>query len=149
MGQARVSPPVYFATTVAAMVLLHLFVPLRSVLVWPWRWAGVLPIAGGLLLSAWAGRTFLRWKTTVRPGGSPTHLVTEGPFRFSRNPMYLALVLMLIGLACLLGSLGPWLVIPLFVGLINANVIPMEERKIGEIFGQEYQGYRQRVRRWL
>lgn len=149
MRRPRVIPPIYFALAVAAMVLLHVFFPVRYVLTWPWRWAGVLPIAMGLSLTALAGRAFRRWKTTVRPGGSPSHLVTEGPFRLTRNPMYLGLVLLLIGLAGLLGSVSPWVIIPLFVLVIDRSIIPLEEEKMGRIFGEEYERYRQRVRRWI
>ena len=78
-----------------------------------------------------------------------TVLVTEGAFRFTRNPMYLGLVLLLAGIAIALGSVGALLPIPVFVWIIQAWFILGEERFLEEIFGEAYLAYKSRVRRWL
>jgi protein-S-isoprenylcysteine O-methyltransferase Ste14 len=75
--------------------------------------------------------------------------VLDGPFRFSRNPMYLGMVTLLIGVAIGLGSATPWLVIPAFFFLISKRFIAAEERKMEVEFGAEYLSYRSKVRRWI
>ncbi len=149
MRRPRVIPPVYFAAAVAVMIALHWYLPLRRLMPRPWNWLGLVPIAVAAVLSGWAISLFIWRGTTVHPGHTPTRLVTGGPFRFTRNPMYVSLTLMLIGVAVLLGSVSPWLMVPLFVWGINHNIIPGEEARMVEAFGEKYRQYQARVRRWL
>jgi protein-S-isoprenylcysteine O-methyltransferase Ste14 len=149
MRRPRVIPPVYFLAAVAVMVPLHGYLPLHRLISRPWNWVGLVPMAIGAMMSGWAVATFIRRRTTIRPGHVPTGLVTHGPFVFTRNPMYLSLTLMLAGLAMLLGSLSPWLVLPLFILAIGHNIIPAEEATMTEAFGDEYRKYQERVRRWI
>jgi protein-S-isoprenylcysteine O-methyltransferase Ste14 len=76
-------------------------------------------------------------------------LMTGGPFGFSRNPMYLGMLIWLVGLAILLGSLIAFLFPILLFLLANFLLIPTEERRMEHQFGKQYVAYRQRVRRWL
>lgn len=149
MRRPRVIPPVYFAAAVAVMIALHWYLPLRRLMPRPWNWLGLVPIAVAAVLSGWAISLFIWRRTTVHPGHTPTRLVTGGPFRFTRNPMYVSLTLMLIGVAVLLGSVSPWLMVPLFVWGINHNIIPGEEARMVEAFGEKYRQYQAHVRRWL
>jgi protein-S-isoprenylcysteine O-methyltransferase Ste14 len=148
MQRPRVIPPVYLLAAIVVMLALRFGLPLRGLITWPMRWAGLVPMVTGLLLGGWTTVLFAKRKTTIRPGEVSTALVTAGPFRVSRNPIYLGMALLLVGVALLCGSLSPWLVIPLFVWLINRNVIPMEEAMLAEAFGEEYRRYQGRVRRW-
>ena len=91
----------------------------------------------------------MRRGTTLHPFGEPTALVTDGPYRFSRNPLYLSLALLLLGAAVYLGSLTPFVVVPAFVWAINASFIRPEEAKLAAAFGDAYRDYCRRVRRWL
>jgi protein-S-isoprenylcysteine O-methyltransferase Ste14 len=75
--------------------------------------------------------------------------VTTGWFRFTRNPMYLGMVIMALGAGLALGSLGALLPLPVFVAIIQTQFIRGEERMLTEIFGQQYTDYRARVRPWL
>ena len=75
--------------------------------------------------------------------------MTDGPYRLTRNPIYVGMVLVLAGVALLLGGIAEWFVLPVFIWLIARNVIPVEESMLEERFGQEYQEYRARVRRWI
>lgn len=110
---------------------------------------------GGLLLilgfvAAYSGfSAFRKAGTPVRPGDEPTKLVTSGPYRITRNPMYLGLELILLSVFFLAQS--PFLLIPpiVFFLLINFLQIPFEEKLMIERFGQSYAEYCQRVRRWL
>jgi protein-S-isoprenylcysteine O-methyltransferase Ste14 len=85
----------------------------------------------------------------VLPFSEPSALVTTGPFAFTRNPMYLGLVLALLGWAVLLGSLVPFAVVPAFFALIHYRFVLREEPFMMDRFGQEFASYRERVRRWL
>jgi protein-S-isoprenylcysteine O-methyltransferase Ste14 len=142
-------PPVYLLLGILAMIALHFLWPVRQVLEGPWRWAGVVPIALALGLGISAIRLFSRRKTTIKPGEVSTSLVTDGPFRFSRNPIYVGMTLILIGTALALGSVTPWLAVPVFVAVISWNIIPVEEGMLQEAFGDEYSQYRATVRRWI
>jgi protein-S-isoprenylcysteine O-methyltransferase Ste14 len=145
----RVIPPVYLLAAVILMVLLHRFAPVRQLIQWPWRWVGVAVIVGGLMFGFSAVALFRRHRTTLRPGQASTMLVDRGPFRVTRNPMYLGMTIALVGVALLLGSATPWAVVPLFAWVINRNVIPLEERMLLGAFGDDYARYQARVRRWI
>jgi protein-S-isoprenylcysteine O-methyltransferase Ste14 len=88
-------------------------------------------------------------KTTVTPFVESTVLVTDGMYRWSRNPMYLGFVLVLIGIAILLRSLTPFLVIPAFIALIQSVFIQKEEEMLAVKFGRLYTTYAKNTRRWL
>ena len=106
-------------------------------------------IDAGVLLMLWAGLLMLWRRTTVNPYGMPVRLLEEGPFRFSRNPIYLADTLIYCGIALLWGSLWPWLLLPALIVTIQRGVIVHEEQLLAELFGEDYRAYCQRVRRWL
>jgi protein-S-isoprenylcysteine O-methyltransferase Ste14 len=142
-------PPVYLLAAILAMLGLHRWFPIRRLVPGTWRWLGLAPAAIGLALALSAVRIFVKRKTTFRPGDTSTSLVTEGPFRFTRNPMYLGMALLLTGLAIGLGSLSPWLLLPLFIATISINIIPAEEAMLSEAFGPQYSDYQSRVRRWV
>jgi protein-S-isoprenylcysteine O-methyltransferase Ste14 len=145
----RIFPPVYLLSAILGMIALHNLLPGTIVLKSPWRWLGLAPFVGGLVMGGAAARLFWKYKTSIKPGDLSTHLLTAGPYGFSRNPIYLGMALLLAGVATMLGSLTSWLLVPLFVWLINRNVIPVEETMIAAAFGAEYQEYQARVRRWL
>jgi protein-S-isoprenylcysteine O-methyltransferase Ste14 len=111
--------------------------------------AGWSLIGAGVLLMGWAALLMRRHRTTVNPYGKPSRLLEEGPFGFSRNPIYLADTLIYAGIGLLLASLWPWLLLPLLILCMQGAVIVHEERLLDELFGDTYRAYRQRVRRWL
>jgi len=113
------------------------------------RYLGWGLIDAGVLLMLWAGLLMLRRRTTVNPYGTPRRLLADGPFHFSRNPIYLADTLIYGGVALLWGSLWPWLLLPALIVVMQRGVIGHEERLLGELFGEEYRDYCRRVRRWL
>ena len=108
-------------------------------------------VAGGAFLSLAGVASFLRAKTTVNPTkpGSVSSLVTTGVYRFTRNPMYLGLLLMLLGWAAFLSNALAFVVVPLFVLYMNRFQIVPEERALSALFGAEFDAYATRVRRWL
>jgi protein-S-isoprenylcysteine O-methyltransferase Ste14 len=76
-------------------------------------------------------------------------LVTRGPYRFTRNPMYVGLIFVYLGEAALLKQIWPVIVLPFMIAYLNWTVIPLEEAKLKEAFQDEYERYRARVRRWF
>ena len=142
-------PPMYFFLAVAAMVGLHLALPGYTWLMGWWRLLGLVPLVMGTGLAVAGSQKFQRVGTTIRPFQRSDVLVTNGVFGLSRNPMYLGMVLGLAGIAVLLGTLTPILIIPPFVWLIRTRFIAVEERMLAERFGGQYEAYRRRVRRWI
>jgi protein-S-isoprenylcysteine O-methyltransferase Ste14 len=99
----------------------------------------------------WSALLFFRSHTTINPlkPDNSKIIVTSGLYQFSRNPMYVSLLIMLFGYALWLGSLSPFLLLPLFFGIITTMQIIPEEQALEKNFGQEYLDYKARVRRWL
>jgi protein-S-isoprenylcysteine O-methyltransferase Ste14 len=143
-------PPLPFAVAIAGGWWLD-----RHVHVLPLPRGG-LPLAAGLLLIGtavlvfvWALVTLRRQRTTVNPYRAATALCTDGPFGFSRNPIYVADWLVLAGFALVLGTAWPLVFAPPIWLLIRFGVIRHEEAHLEAVFGEAYRAYRGRVRRWL
>ena len=128
---------------------LHFLLPIRKVVSAPYSYTGIILIVLGSVLTVWADVLFKRVNTPVKPHDIPTSLVTAGPFRISRNPMYLGMTMVLLGAAILLGSIGAIIPPILFVVLMQTLYIPLEESNLKKTFGPEYLDYGKNVRRWL
>jgi len=148
-GGRRVLPPVYFLGALLLMVGLHVAFPVRQVIQFPYRYSGVVFVLGGILLVLWAVRLFGQAGTPIKPFQEASALVARGPYRLTRNPMYVGMVGVLCGIAVLLGSLAPFLIIPLFGALLDVRFIRVEEAALERVFGARYRDYKARVRRWL
>ena len=114
----------------------------------PPAYLGVVMMAMGGALVLWSAGIFRRRNTTLNPQGEPSTLATEGLYRFSRNPMYLGMLLGLIGLALLLGNIWQLGGAALFAGITSIQ-IRQEEALLTQRFGEAYREYQSRVRRWL
>ena len=145
----KVIPPVYLVVALLVMAALHFLVPLGRFIEPPYSYFGVLPLVGGIVMAATASSAFRRAGTPVLPFERSTALVTTGLYRFTRNPMYLGMLLILAGVALLFGSVSTLLPIPVFAWAIQRNFIVGEERFLEEIFGAQYLDYKRQVRRWL
>jgi protein-S-isoprenylcysteine O-methyltransferase Ste14 len=106
-------------------------------------------IGGGLVLNGWFLRTIREAEVPIRTDKPVPRLTTEGPFRYSRNPSYLALAMIYAGIAVVRNSL--WVILPLalVVSVIQREVIGREEQYLERTFGEEYLAYKARVRRWV
>lgn len=113
------------------------------------RFIGAALFCIGAVLAGWGLLTFRRARTTTVPGQASSQLVTSGAHRLSRNPMYVGLILAYVGEAGILRQVWPLLLLPLIVAYLNWVVIPVEESKLNEVFGEAYKQYQARVRRWL
>lgn len=145
----KIVPPVYLLITLLLMWLMDLFVPLQSYIFPPIAYAGIIPILGGIAIAAISAGMFVKADTGLEPFEEATALVTDGFFRFTRNPMYLGMFLVLLGVAFLMGSVGALLPIAVFVLIIRNHFVLGEERFMEAAFGQQYLDYRSKVRRWL
>ncbi len=142
-------PPVIYLGTLGLGLLLEWL--------WPTQLAGQPLAAGagtvilvcGLIGLIAAIQTLRRARTPVDPYKHVTALVTHGPFRFSRNPIYVSNLLIYVGLSLILDTWWPLALTPVLVWMIQVGVIRREERHLEHKFGEDYLRYRQRVHRWL
>ena len=109
---------------------------------------GTILVVGGFSLALWAGVTFRRARTPVLPVAPARVLVTHGPFRYTRNPMYAGLSFAYLGLAALLNQAWPIVLLPVVLIVLSVAVIEREERYLRATFGADYEAYCGRVRRW-
>jgi len=130
-------------------VAAHFLVPVAVEIPPPYTYLGIPVMLAGLLVSAAASRAFRTAGTSFQLHGETSRLVTDGVFRYSRNPMYLGMLVWLLGLAILLGTLTPFLFPLLVFLLLNSAIVPMEERSLRQVHPAEYAEYERRVRRWL
>jgi protein-S-isoprenylcysteine O-methyltransferase Ste14 len=147
-------PPLIFATAFFAGWLFHRYV--RDL--WPsvpqrteWRLEilGWTLVIAGLSLAYWGIATFHRVRTPIYPNRDAKLLVIEGPYRFTRNPMYTGMIIAYIGGCAVVQSLWPLVTLPLAIVTLYRYVIRREERHLTEAFGDEYREYQSQVGRWL
>lgn len=147
-----VPPPLLFVLGFLVGLLADGVVPVavlgagRRSLAVPLGWGSV---AAGLGLMFWGIATFAAARTAVMPHLPARRLVTSGPYRFTRNPMYVGIVLAYAGLAILIDTAWPLLLLPAVLLLLVLVVVRREERYLDRTFGDAYRAYRHRVRRWL
>jgi protein-S-isoprenylcysteine O-methyltransferase Ste14 len=148
-ADVRVIPPLLYAVPLGTGVALDAAVPLRI----PGRPATALlggaVAAAGALLAVSAARTFYDRGTTVLPHRPVSALVTDGPFRLTRNPMYVGMTGVYAGVALMAGTWWPLVLLPGVLVAVDRLVIAREEPYLARAFGAEYAAYRRRVRRWL
>lgn len=149
MKRKRILPPTYLIVSIIAIIALHFLFPILKIISFPWSVIGIIPLFIGIIINLVADKAFKRHGTTVKPYGESTSLITDGVFRISRHPMYLGMVLILIGISILLGSLTPFLVAMTFAVIMETVFIKVEERMMSEVFGGAYLEYKKKVRKWL
>ncbi len=115
----------------------------------PYHYLGFIIVAMAIILVIWAVLAFRRNSTTLDHHDIPVALVTTGPFRFGRNPMYVGLTIGLIGMAIIIGTLALFFVPLAFLLTMNWAFVPREEKNLEQVFGEAYLNYKERVRRWL
>ncbi|HET7275180.1 MAG TPA: isoprenylcysteine carboxylmethyltransferase family protein [Longimicrobiaceae bacterium] len=148
----RFPPPLVFVGGLGFAALLHNRWPLP---IWPSGRTAILLIlayaliGGGLAWMYWGLITFRRAKTTVLPHQAASTIVTHGPYRFGRNPMYLGMCALYFGVTLWLNSIWGLLIFPIVIFLIISYVISREEAYLIDDFGDEYERYRSSVPRWL
>ena len=145
----NVPPPLIYVVPLILGLLLdrraHLpFLPRAAA-----RGLGWQLIGGGVVLNGWFLQTIRDADVPIRTDKPVPRLTTEGPFRYTRNPSYLALAMIYAGIAVLRNSAWAILLLPLVLVVIQREVIGREERYLERTFGQQYLDYKGRVRRWV
>ena len=138
-------PVILLASIVLQITLLFSFpisVDLSSLL-------GLILILSGISLVFVSFRFMRKMKTTFIPDGTPEVLISSGPFKFSRNPIYLGMLTILVGVAFLMSSLSAIIVAFVFGIIINFTWIAHEEKKLHELFSEDWENYSSKVRRWI
>src|SRR4030043_42891 len=107
----KILPPSCLMLFLFLSISAHFIFPVRKYVNWPFSCIGLLFIGIGIWLNIWADNLFHKYNTTVKPFEKPTHFIEEGPFLFSRNPMYLGMLAILIVVAVLLGTITPSIVV--------------------------------------
>jgi protein-S-isoprenylcysteine O-methyltransferase Ste14 len=144
-----ISPPLLYQIAIVLMVLSHFLFPIAKIIPFPFNLIGVIIFVLGAGLAINAKRLFQRTNTPIKPSDLPTHLHQQGPFRFSRNPMYLGISIGLLGIAILLGSVSAFLFPIVFFVVMDLIFIPHEEKAMSAAFGEEYQLYKSKIHRWI
>jgi protein-S-isoprenylcysteine O-methyltransferase Ste14 len=142
-------PPLIYAGALSAGLLANRryripFLPRRLA-----RTLGLSMVVGGLAVGFLGSREMRRAETNLDPYKPTTAVATGGPFRFTRNPLYLSMVLIYLGISALVNGLAPILLLPLVQRLMRRGVIEREERYLERKFGDEYIEYKVGTPRWL
>lgn len=146
---ARDVPPLWLLVALLLQLGLHTMAPGGRWLAPPWTHWGWLGIVGGVALTGGSVRRFLRAGTGLRPFMPATTLVVNGAYRWTRNPMYVGLLLVTVGAAVCFGTWSPAGVPPLFLLFLDRRFVAGEEAFLRARFGQDFDAYCRRVRRWL
>ena len=148
VGVVAPPPLIYLALLVLGLLLNRRFpvsfLPRRMARILGWPLLG-----GGVLLIGWFEWAMRHAGTPTNPYKPVTRVVTEGPFRYTRNPGYLAMTMIYTGIAGLANALWAILLLPVAMFAIQRGVIEREERYLAGKFGEEYLRYKARVRRWV
>lgn len=145
----RINPPDYFMVLIILAIILHFILPVLKIINAQYRYLGILFIALGIYLNLWTHFTYKKLKNPVKVHLTPKLLITSGAFKISRNPMYLGMLLILIGECILLGSLISFIIPIIFIILTEIFTIPIEEKNLEKKFGKRYLDYKQKIRRWI
>lgn len=144
-----VPPPLVYVAIFIAAMLLNRGKPFAFVATPSTRAIGIALIVLAAALAVWSIGLFWRAGTSIVPIKASTAFVATGPYRFSRNPMYVSLLIAYTGAGFLSASFWPFLLLPVVIAVVGFVVIRPEERYMSERFGDAYAIYRSRVRRWI
>ena len=144
-----VFPPALLAGTLLLSILLNLVCPLHFPrMAWMKVAGGLLFVLGGFLLG-WGRRTMVRAGTNVPPHKPTLAIVTDGPFRFTRNPLYVGGTAAYLGLGLGFNLVWALILVAPMLFLLSWGIVGREERYLEKKFGETYLAYKARVRRWL
>jgi len=148
-ADVRIPPPLIYVAGFVLGLALERFLPVLVLPKIPSRVAAVLCIASGVPIAVWSVGLFHRVRISFVPIKPTTTLVIYGPYRFTRNPMYLGLVCVYLGIALWFGIFWALILLPAVMALIQRYVIIREEQYLERKFGGEYLKYKADVRRWI
>ncbi|MBM69710.1 MAG: hypothetical protein CME43_09570 [Haliea sp.] len=149
MVKRIIYPPMWMVFGVCAIFAFNEFYPGPRFTSQASQLLGGAILLAGLAMLVVAGGLFKRAGTDLIPFRNVSALVTTGVYRFTRNPMYLGMAAILLGVAVTVGSSLALLVPPLFMAIVEWRYIRPEEALLQDLFPEDYPAYRARVRRWL
>lgn len=129
--------------------LFHFILPIVKFIHYPFNLISLIPFAFGINSSIWGHFTYKKLNTTIEPYEKSTLLITDGLYKYTRNPIYLGMLAILFGFSLFLGTIGVFIAPVGFFITINTIFIPYEEKDLEETFGKSYLGYKHRIKRWL
>jgi protein-S-isoprenylcysteine O-methyltransferase Ste14 len=147
--QVMVMPPVVYLGYLIGALVLNWIVPFPAPWPLPLRILGGLLVAAGLIFGGSAFAQMTKAHTSPDPHQPTTALVTQGPYRFTRNPIYLGFFLIYLGFTLLAGTLWGLVISPFLLWTITHAAIHAEEDYLEKKFGEQYTAYRSRVRCWI
>ncbi|MBI4490561.1 MAG: isoprenylcysteine carboxylmethyltransferase family protein [Deltaproteobacteria bacterium] len=142
-------PPKIAMALLATAFALHWLSPIWETLKFSFPLAGVGIGSLGFAIMMWGWWLFRQHKVAICPTAHTDKLIFDGPYRFTRNPMYLGMVAMLLGVAIFVGTLPFFLGVVIYFVILNRVFVPFEEQKLESTFGSEYLEYRRQIRRWF
>ncbi len=145
----KLVPPVLVLIIAIVMSVARLVLPGPVIVPEPYNWLGIALFLAGFILCAICARHFNKVGTNIPTFNEPTFLVTDGLFKWSRNPIYLGFTVFLLGLAVMLGTLVPFLGPVAFAVTSDRWYIAFEEKALERKFGERYEAYRRATRRWI
>ena len=148
-ADVRIPPPLIYVAGFVLGLLLERAFPILALPKTPSRVAAVLCVALWATLTVWSIGLFRRAHTSFIPIRPTTALVVAGPYRFTRNPMYLGVAGLYLGLALWFGVFWALILLPAVIAVVQYYVIAREEQYLEQKFGEEYLEYKARVRRWI
>ena len=149
MKKPRIKPPFIALICLGLMWLLDKLFPGLQIINYPYTEFGILFIGVGAVFLIWSFCLFKKYQTPIIPGKKPTFVVMDGPYKFTRNPMYFSVTMILFGAAIMFGNALAFLGPLAFFLIIRKTFVPFEEQLMEELFGKKYIEYKKRVRRWL
>lgn len=145
----RILPPILLLICIVLMSLLYIIFPFIKVIVYPLNLLGIFFVLLGISIAFIGSNKFKRVGTTEMTFNEPSILVTNGIYKISRNPMYLGLTTILVGVAIMFGNITSFVILVAFIVIINQWYIKYEEKVLEGKFGEEYLIYKSKVRRWI
>lgn len=145
----RIVPPVWLLITMVLMYFASGFVPIYFIMPMDMMTWGQVIVFFGFSITYYAARMFRKAKTPLKPFVPVQKVITDGPFRYTRNPVYLGMFMMLTGWAIYLRALSPWFFVVAFIWLIRTHWVLKEEVQMEREMGEAYLKYKNEVRRWL
>lgn len=142
-------PPLWLAAFMALAWGMARVVPIITVPLDLFILFGIVVAVAGFALIAWSAVWFRRKRTTIEPHHTPGTLIVEGPYKLSRNPIYLGMLMILMGQVFWLCALSPLILLPVFLIVLTRRFAKLEEASLVDAFGEEGRAYLSATRRWI
>lgn len=148
MKEKIIHPPTVFAVSILLMTFFHFYFPVFKVVPPELKNMGLILIISGIFLAFWQFFT-MKGRTPIPYGSKPKTLITNGPFKYTRNAFYVCIVLISAGAAVILREITSFIIVAVEFYIFDRYLIPPEEKVLEDIFGQKYKDYKKKVGRWI